>query len=81
MGAVYEYKVIGKSEIPVEDNIGTAGASLHYAIDREHNGLNCNLGQIVRILNHLAEDGWEPVTLDFPYVFKRVKPDERVASR
>lgn len=62
---VYEYKVLGHEPVQVDgtshklsDVLSTVGLHPRYAESA---------------LNALAAEGWEPVSLDFPFVFRRVK--------
>jgi hypothetical protein len=67
----HEYKVLGKGGVEAHDSTGSRSVSLHYAIDSEHMGGGCKPREVEQILNALAAEGWELVTLAFPYVFRR----------
>jgi hypothetical protein len=56
-----EYKVLGRGTVEVHGR--------HLSID-EH--LRSGSPTVVEsILNTLGEDGWDPVKLEYPYIFKR----------
>ena len=61
----FEYKVIGGGRIEVTHG----GVTAHQPLDHALNAPNPSL--VEAILNALGAEGWEIVTLDPPYVFRR----------
>jgi|HubBroStandDraft_1064217.scaffolds.fasta_scaffold352262_2 hypothetical protein len=70
----YEYKCLGRGSVEVTDSTGTRPEYLWGVMDRDHNGIGIQPLPVEMILNALAKDGWEPVSLDFPYIFRRHLP-------
>ena len=64
---IYEYKVLGRSVIPVTVAARTTNESLHQALAKE------NIFAIEAILDEMGKEGWEPVLLSYPYIFRRIK--------
>lgn len=69
MLTIYEYKVIGSGTVTVTEASGTTNKSLHEAITRSRPD------DVASVLNELGKDGWEPVLLSPPYIFKRTKKE------
>jgi hypothetical protein len=68
---VIQYKVIGHDSVQCRMPDGTVSSvSLHQELAGEP-GYPPHPEVVQHILNTLGLDGWEAVTLGFPYVFRR----------
>lgn len=64
----WEYMVLGRAETEIMTGDGVRGSrSLHLQLE----GKVPDTAVITAILDRLAADDWEPVSLAFPYVFRR----------
>jgi hypothetical protein len=61
----FEYLVLGMGSVEVTDSSRKSNLSLHDALK------NSNVHEIQGILNALGNDGWQVVTLSWPYVFMK----------
>jgi len=63
----WEYKVLGQGSVETEYGGSTSPRSLDDALTKK-------IPLVTEaILNSLGQDGWEAVSLTYPYVFKRPK--------
>lgn len=67
---IYEYKCLGKNNVTVQDGVGERPAQMWSAMDYGPNG-DVLPREVELILNALAKDHWEPVSLGYPYIFRR----------
>lgn len=65
MGAEVEYKVLGRGTVDVNGNPKSLSEAMKGGIIRD----------IEDILNALGAEGWDVVTLEPPFVFRRSKAD------